>query len=229
MAVWAISDFHLSFGVKNKPMDVFGKNWVAYEEKIKENWISNVKENDVVLLAGDFSWGMYLDETVPDFEFLESLPGRKIMIKGNHDYWWETQNKLKCFKDKFGFKSIEFIHNNFIGLGDVAICGTRGWEIGTTDLDEESDKRAYDREKERLIRSIESAKKSGYNDFIVMLHYNLGMNQDYVDILKNYGVKTCVFGHLHGKSDFLRYEKDGITFICTSCDLIDFMPVLIRE
>ena len=229
MAIWAISDFHLSFGVKDKPMDVFGKNWVAYEEKIRENWLSNIKEDDVVLLCGDFSWGMYLEETIPDFEFLESLPGRKIMIKGNHDYWWETQNKLNSFKKKNNFNSVEFIHNNFIGINEIAICGTRGWEMGTTDLDEASDRRAYDREKERLIRSIESAKTAGYNEFIVMVHYNLGINNEYVEILKKYGVKICVFGHLHGRTDFLRYIKDDIEFICTSCDLIDFMPILIRE
>lgn len=229
MAIWAISDFHLSFGVKDKPMDVFGKNWVTYEEKIRENWLKNIKPEDVVLLAGDFSWGMYLDETIPDFEFLESLPGRKIMIKGNHDYWWETQNKLNVFKKKNGFNSVEFIHNNFVGLDNIAICGTRGWEIGSTDVDEETDKKAYEREKARLIRSLESASKAGYNEFIVMLHYNLGINQEYVDILKKYGVKLCVFGHLHGKTDYMEYEKDEIRFLCTSCDLINFMPILIKK
>ena len=183
----------------------------------------------MVLLCGDFSWGMYLEETISDFKFLESLPGRKIMIKGNHDYWWETQNKLNCFKQNHGFNSIDFIHNNFVGLNDIAICGTRGWELGSTDLDEENDKRAYDREKERLIRSIELAKKAGYNEFVVMLHYNLGINQEYVDIMKKYGVKTCVFGHLHGKTEFLRYTKEDIEFVCTSCDLINFMPILIRN
>lgn len=228
MAIWAISDFHLSFGVKDKPMDVFGQNWTGYEEKLKNNWIENIKSQDTVLLAGDFSWGMYLEETCADFEFLEKLPGKKIMIKGNHDYWWETQAKLKAFKKNYGFNSVEFLHNNFVPAEGFAICGTRGWEIGCEDLKGDQDKRAYEREKARLIHSLECAEKSGYNDFIVMLHYNLGINDEYLQILKDYGVKICVFGHLHGKTEFLSYEREEIKFICTSCDLIDFMPVLIK-
>jgi len=226
MAIWAISDFHLSFGV-NKPMNIFGENWDGYEEKIKRNWLENVHEDDTVLLAGDFSWGMYLDETVLDFKFLESLPGRKIMIKGNHDYWWETLNKLKTFKESNGFNSVDFLHNNFFEVGDYAICGTRGWEFGAGEVTGEQDKRVYEREKERLIRSLTLAKKAGYENIIAMVHYNVGINDEYVEILKRFGVKLCIFGHLHGKTDCLKYESDGIEFICTSCDLINFMPVRI--
>lgn len=227
MAIWAISDFHLSFGV-NKPMNVFGKNWDGYEEKLKKNWEENISERDTVLMAGDFSWGMYLEETVLDFKFLEKLPGKKIMIKGNHDYWWETLNKLKIFKEENDIKSVEFLHNNFFGVEGVAVCGTRGWELGSGDVDsEEQDRKVYEREKERLIRSISLAKKAGYENIIAMVHYNLGVNEEYVEILKKFGVKKCIFGHLHGKADCLRYKNEGIEFICTSCDLIDFMPVKI--
>lgn len=229
MAVWAISDFHLSFGVKDKPMNVFGENWNGYEEKIRNNWIERIKAEDTVLMAGDFSWGMYLDETVEDFKFLESLPGKKIMIKGNHDYWWETLNKLNAFKKKYDFNSVEFIHNNFVKLGDYAICGTRGWEYGAGVVTGENDKKVYEREKERLIRSLTLAKKEGFEKIIAILHYNVGINQEYVDILKSFDVKICIFGHLHGKAESLKYERDGISFICTSCDLIDFLPIKILE
>lgn len=222
MALWAISDFHLSFGVKDKPMNVFGENWNGYEEKIRSNWIEKIKPEDTVLMAGDFSWGMYLEETVPDFKFLEELPGRKIMIKGNHDYWWETLNKLNVFKREYGFSSIEFLHNNFVKYNDVAICGTRGWEFGAGDVTGEQDKKVYAREKERLIRSLTLAKNSGCSDIIAMVHYNVGINQEYIDILKRFDVNTCIFGHLHAKADCLDYVKDGIHFICTSCDLINF-------
>lgn len=226
MALWAISDFHLSFGV-DKPMNIFGENWDGYEKKLKNNWINNIHEEDTVLLAGDFSWGMYLAETVLDFKFLEELPGRKIMIKGNHDYWWETLNKLENFKKENGIKSIEFLHNNFFVAEGIAICGTRGWELGSGEVSGEQDKRVYEREKERLIRSLTLAKDAGCKDIFAMLHYNVGANDEYVEILKKYGVKKCIFGHLHGKAECLRYEREGIEFICTSCDLIDFMPVKI--
>ena len=224
MAIWAISDFHLSFGV-DKPMNIFGENWDGYEEKLKKNWIENIHEDDTVLMAGDFSWGMYLDETIDDFKFLERLPGKKILIKGNHDYWWETLNKLEVFKSQNGFNSISFLHNNFYAIGAYAICGTRGWEFGAGEVTGEQDKKVYEREKERLIRSLALAKSEGYNDIIAMVHYNVGINDEYVEILKNFGVKMCVFGHLHGKAEILRYKKDGIEFVCTSCDLINFMPV----
>ena len=226
MAIWAISDFHLSFDV-DKPMNIFGENWDGYEEKLKSNWIMNIKEEDTVLMAGDFSWGMYLDETVSDFKFLEELPGRKIMIKGNHDYWWETLSKLNAFKVENGFNSVEFLHNNFCVAEGIAICGTRGWEYGAGEVTGEQDKRVYEREKERLIRSLSLAKKAGYADIIAMIHYNVGINDEYVEILKRFGVKMCIFGHLHGRADYLEYEKDGIEFRCTSCDLINFMPIKI--
>lgn len=228
MAIWAISDFHLSFGV-DKPMNVFGENWDGYEDKLKKNWLDNIREEDTVIMAGDFSWGMYLEECLQDFKFLEMLPGRKIMIKGNHDYWWETINKLNAFKAENKFNSIDFLHNNFYAVGDTAICGTRGWELGSGEFSEEQDKKVYEREKERLVRSLDMAKKAGYEKIVVMTHYNVGVNDEYVNILTRFNVKKCVFGHLHGKTDSLKYEKSGIEFLCTSCDLIDFFPIKIFE
>ena len=228
MAIWAISDLHLSFGVKDKPMNVFGQNWDGYEEKIRKNWCEKIKPEDSVILAGDFSWGMYIEETIPDFNFLEQLPGKKLMIKGNHDYWWETLSKMNKFKNENGFLGIEFIHNNYFEADGVAICGTRGWECGAEGLEPEQDKRVFEREKERLKRSLELAKN--YEEIIAVTHYNVGMYDEYLDILKKYNVKKCIYGHLHGKVDRekLNYKRGDIEFICTSCDLIDFNPIKIN-
>jgi len=111
MAIYAISDLHLSLGI-GKQMDIFGDNWIKHEEKIRENWISKVKENDLVLLPGDFSWAMYLEETVKDFEFINNLPGKKLLLKGNHDYWWSTKKKMEDFMKSEGFETIKILHNN---------------------------------------------------------------------------------------------------------------------
>jgi len=229
MAIWAISDLHLSFGVKDKPMNVFGQNWDGYEEKVRANWCEKIKPEDTVILAGDFSWGMYLDETISDFEYLGQLPGKKLMVKGNHDYWWETLSKMNKFKTANKITNVEFIHNNFFDIEGIAICGTRGWEVGAEELEPEQDKKVLEREKERLKRSLELAKN--YSEIVVVTHYNIGMHQEYIDILKNYNVQKCIYGHLHGKIDKekLNYKREGIEFVCTSSDLIDFNPICIKK
>ena len=227
MAIWAISDLHLSFGVGDKPMNVFGDSWTNYEEKVKENWCRLINPEDIVILAGDFSWGMYLDETKKDFEYIEELTGKKIMVKGNHNYWWETITKLNKFKNENNYKTVNFLHNNTYEVGDICICGTRSWEKGSEELTAEQDEKVYNREKERLIRSLECAGKD--KKVIVVTHYNIGNNEEYINILKKYNVEVCIYGHLHGKVDRtkLNYEREGIKFICTSCDLIDFLPIKI--
>lgn len=229
MALWAISDLHLSFGVKDKPMNIFGESWTNYEEKIRTNWTNLIKEEDTVILAGDFSWGMYLEETKEDFDFLESLPGRKIMLKGNHDYWWETLTKLNKFKNEHNYESVNFLHNNYYETEEHYICGTRAWEKGAEDLEAEQDEKVYKREKERLERSLKSVGQD--KEIIAVTHYNIGNNQEFVEILKKYNVKLCIYGHLHGKIDKekLDYERDGIRFLCTSCDLINFLPIKISD
>ncbi len=228
MALWAISDLHLSFGVKDKPMNVFGESWTNYEEKIRTNWLNLIKEEDTVILAGDFSWGMYLSETKEDFEYLNALPGRKIMLKGNHDYWWETLTKLNKFKKENNYESVNFLHNNCYEFDGVYICGTRAWEKGTEDVTAEQDEKVYNREKERLERSLKLAPSDSKK--IVVTHYNIGNNEGFLEILKKYNVDVCIYGHLHGRIDRskINYEKEGIKFICTSCDLIDFLPVKIE-
>jgi predicted phosphohydrolase len=128
MAIYAISDLHLSFG-ENKPMNIFGENWTNHEEKIKKDWQEKVKENDIILMPGDFSWAMYLEDTYKDFEYLNSLPGKKILLKGNHDYWWSTLTKMRKFLEDNNFKNIDFIQNNFYEFDNVLITGTHGWVI----------------------------------------------------------------------------------------------------
>lgn len=158
MAIYTIGDLHLSFK-KQKPMNIFGNNWTNHEEKIKKDWISKVKPEDTVIHLGDFSWAMKLEDTKPDFEYLNSLPGKKIMIKGNHEYWWTTINKMKEFLYENNFQNIDFIQNNSIEVENKIICGTRGWTLINPDT--ENSKKILDREKIRLELSI----KDGISNF----------------------------------------------------------------
>ena len=153
MKIYTISDLHLSFGT-DKPMNIFGKKWDHYEEKIEQNWRSKVKEEDVVILAGDFSWAMYLDEAIQDFAYLDRLPGKKIMLKGNHDYWWETLSKLNQFVEANGFHNIHFLYNNFYDVGDFVICGAKYWQY---EEGQDNDK-IFNRELQRAKLSLEAAK-----------------------------------------------------------------------
>jgi len=142
MSIYAISDLHLSFNT-DKPMNIFGDNWKNHEKKIQESWITTIKNEDTVLLPGDFSWGMTFEEAKLDFEYLNRLPGRKIMLKGNHDYWWGTLNKIKAFFKSNNFNDIDILYNNSYLVEDKIICGTRGWTISGND---EENEKIYKRE-----------------------------------------------------------------------------------
>ena len=165
MSIFAIADLHLSFRVP-KPMNIFGDNWSGHEEKIRKDWIEKVTENDLVVLPGDFSWETYLADTKLDFEYLKNLPGKKIMLKGNHDYWWNSISKLNAMYD-----NTKFLQNNFYTYNDYAICGTRGWIDPSSDKFNSKDAKLYAREQIRIRLSLDTAKKSGFNKFIVMIHY----------------------------------------------------------
>lgn len=206
MSIYAISDLHLSYNT-DKPMDIFG--WKDYESKIKENWNSKVKENDLVILGGDFSWSMDLEDTYKDFEFIHNLPGKKILIKGNHDYWWGTLTKMKKYINEIGFNDINFLYNNSYEFEGKIICGTRGWNF--TDL-QEDDEKIYNREIQRLKLSLEDAvKKYGTDkEIIVCLHYPpLKTNEisDFVRVMEEYNVTKCIYGHLHGPAHKFIVEK----------------------
>lgn len=223
MALFAISDLHLSFDT-DKPMDIFGSNWENYETKLKENWERIVKNEDFIILNGDNSWAMYLQNAVADFEFINSLPGTKILSKGNHDYWWTTMTKHNAFCEENGFDSIKFLHNNHYMYENIAVCGTRGWQLTKND---DEDKKIYNRELERLENSIKSSLQSNPGEILVALHYPPDNN--FKSVLKKYDVKTCVYGHLHGNSHKYAINDtiEGINFKLVSCDFLRFNPMKI--
>lgn len=221
MKIFAISDLHLS-GNTPKPMSVFGDHWEGHWDKIRNNWKSHVGEDDVVLIPGDISWAMTLDEAIIDLKEIGELPGKKIMIRGNHDYWWSSISRVREAVDP----SIFPIQNDSIKYGDVWFCGTRGWvSPGSRDYSEH-DEKIYNRELIRLELSLNSVEDE--SPIVVLLHYppfdDRGENTQFIDILKNYRVKHVVFGHLHG--DSLKNVKegcvDGINFHLVSCDYLNF-------
>ena len=168
MSIFVIADLHLSF--KNpKPMDIFGDNWTKHEEKIKKDWNEKVKEEDLVVLPGDFSWATYIEDTIPDFEYLNSLPGKKIMLKGNHDYWWTTVTKMKKYLKEKNFENIDFLYNNSFCIENKIIVGTRGW---VTNPKSEENYKILKRENDRLKISLESGIKNFGTDKEIIAFIN---------------------------------------------------------
>jgi len=230
MSIYTISDLHLAFGV-DKPMDIFGYGWENYMERTETNWINTVNDQDTVIIGGDISWGTYLDDIKPDFDFIESLPGKKILLKGNHDYWWESLTKLKRFTDEMGYKTIEFLHNTSILAQDTAICGTRGWIDPSTDNFKKDDEKIYLRELGRMELSLKEGIKYNPKKIIAVLHYppvtkDKTINQDYLELFKKYSVSTCIDGHLHSNSHKNAFEGqvDNIEFKLVSADYVHFTP-----
>ncbi|SFU83322.1 hypothetical protein SAMN04487886_12033 [Clostridium sp. DSM 8431] len=229
MALYAISDLHLAFN-NDKPMDIFGEKWFKHDEKIKNNWLSKIDEKDTILIAGDISWAMKESESMADLEWIENLPGKKIISKGNHDYWWNSITKLNS-----KFENTKFLQNNYYVYGDYAICGSRGWICPGTDRFTEKDEKIYLRELIRLRLSLDAAKNAGFNKFIVMIHYpptnEKFEESDFVKIFKEYNVEKVIYGHLHGPAlhRVLNGERDGVEYVMTSADYIDFNPVKIID
>ncbi len=197
MSLFTIGDTHLSFGV-NKPMDVF-RGWVDYVDRLRDNWRELVQEDDTVLVAGDISWGMSLNEALPDLRFLDELPGKKIFIKGNHDYWWETKTKMERFFAENSITTISILFNNAYLVEGKALCGTRGWFYDTR---EAADEKIINREAGRLRTSIEAALKLE-GEPVVFLHYPpvyAGKEcPEIMSVILEYGIKKCYYGHVHGK------------------------------
>lgn len=229
MSIYIIGDLHLSFS-QDKPMDIFGKNWEKHEEKIKQDWINKVKENDMVILPGDFSWATYLEDTYLDFKFLTDLPGKKVLLKGNHDYWWTTVTSMKKYLENNKFENIEFLYNNSIEFEDKVFVGTRGW----TFQENENSKKMINRENQRLELSIKDAinKNGDTKEIIAIMHYppiiekQLLENShlEFFKTLKKYNIKRCYYGHLHGKShaDAVIGNIEGIEFNLVSADYLNF-------
>ena len=228
MALYAIGDLHLSL-TANKSMEVFGEAWKNYVARIEES-LSTLTDDDTLVLAGDTSWGMSLEESLEDFRFLNALPGKKILLKGNHDYWWNTAAKLHRFFEEKGIRTLEILHNNCAFYGDYAICGTRGWFL------EEDQKphnaKVLNREVLRLEASLRAA---GDRPILCFLHYP-PLYQGYecpeiLAVLEKYHVGTCCYGHLHGPVIKRRMEgRRGETdFSLISADYLGFVPKKICE
>lgn len=227
MSLYAIGDLHLALGM-NKPMDVFGDAWTKHEEKIKDNWLKKINDLDTVLIPGDISWAMKTQEAKIDLDFIAELPGRKVFVKGNHDYWWNSTGKLNGM-----YENMIFLQNTFTTYEDFAICGTRGWDLPNEKFTPQ-DFKTYERELGRMKLSLESAVKSGYNKILFMMHFPpllYGIEESgFTKILNEYAVDKVVYGHLHGKENF-KYGKQGKIQNCNyqlvSADYINFDPVLI--
>ncbi len=219
--LYGIGDLHLDYS-KEKPMDVFGENWIDHEEKIFEDWMKKVKEEDLVLLPGDISWALKLEDAYKDLRQIDSLPGKKLMIRGNHDYWWKGPKKL----EELGFETIEFIQNNSYRYGDIGIYGTRGWSPRDSEDFTDKDEKIFLRELMRLELSLNSLKD--VDKKIVMIHYppfNIDKTpNEFVDLMIEHHVDICLYGHLHAEGHrFIREGKiAGIDFHCLSSDYIDF-------
>ncbi len=235
MSIYVIGDLHLSFN-EHKPMDIFGDNWVNHEEKIRTNWIKTVKEDDLVVLLGDFSWAMHLNDTYKDFEYLNSLPGKKVLIKGNHDYWWTTLKSMQEYIQKNSFNNIDFIINNSYNYKNKVIVGTRGWAFTETDNSEKMINRELLRLENSIKHAIDNYGKD--NELICVMHYppiNKAMfyNNEksmFIELMKKYSIKKCFYGHLHGKSHSEAVEGniDGVELKLVSCDYINFEPYLVE-
>ena len=212
-----------------------GEKWQNHEEKIQKDWIEKVTEQDTVLLPGDFSWSMYLKDTKADFEYLNQLPGRKILLKGNHDYWWTTVTSMRKFLKENNFQNIDFLYNNSFEYENKILCGTRGWSL----VDEEIDEKLINRELGRLELSLQDgAKKAEENkEIIVFMHYppitkNKILSEEemkFIELMKKYNVKRCYYGHLHGNSiyDAVEGKIQGIELKLVSADGLDFKLIKI--
>jgi predicted phosphohydrolase len=249
MSIWAIGDLHLSFGIPNKEMDIFGEAWIGWTEKIKKNWIENIQPQDLVLIPGDISWAKHLEEAVVDLKWIDALPGTKVMIRGNHDYWWASASKIKQILPS----SFHIISNDAYDWEDVSICGVRLWDtseygfkefiemrenkrerpLTEDDNDQEKAQKIFDRELGRLEMSLKCLNKDAALK-IAMVHYP-PIGADLQDsqtskLLEKYGVNICVFGHLHNikQSAKMFGEKNGIRYYLTSCDYLKFMPLKLR-
>lgn len=225
MAIYTIADLHLSFNT-DKPMHIFGAKWQNYEEKIQQDWRLKVKPEDIVILPGDFSWAMYLEETQKDFEYINKLPGKKILLKGNHDYWWSTLTSMRKYIEEKHFKDIDFLYNNSYEYENKIIVGTRGWVLS----ENPEDIRLTKREVDRLELSIKDgiSKYGEDKEIIVFMHYppvtKNYMDTEYIHMMKKYSIKKCFYGHLHASSiqEAVEGNFEGIELKLVSSDGLDF-------
>ena len=220
-----MGDTHLSLGVPDKSMEIFS-GWNQYQSRIEQNWNKLIQSQDTIVLAGDISWGMSLEEAKPDFAFFNALLGQKIILKGNHDYWWNSMKKMTDFFQANGFDTLHILHNNCYAYENFGICGTRGW---VNMPGESADAKVLTREQQRLKVSLSEAKKQNLTP-IAFLHYpplfGNSRNELMLEVLHEFEVKDCYYGHLHGKihEKAVQGLKDGIRYHLTSGDYLQFVP-----
>ena len=224
MALYVLGDTHLSLGA-SKPMDIL-PGWDNYVERLERSWRKLITPQDTIVLAGDISWAMRLTDTRRDFAFLQQLPGQKLIMKGNHDYWWSTANKMNAYLKAEGFDTLHILHNNSYTVEGYALCGTRGWLF---DVGEPHDEKVMNREIGRLKMSLDAAEPG--LEKLVFLHYP-PLFQSYrceeiLELLKSYEVRLCCYGHIHGKGCAYAFNgwRDGTEFRLVSADFVDFTPV----
>ena len=235
MSLFALSDTHLSL-YNDKPMDIFGNRWQSYAQKLDKGWKAVVTDKDTVGIAGDVSWGISLEEAKLDLKYIDSLPGKKIISKGNHDYWWSTASKINKFFEENGITTISCMHNNAFVVDNVTVCGTRGWFSEGKNAPREADfDKIVAREAGRLEFSIkEGLKLSENNEIVVFLHfppvYNDYVCDEILDVLHKYNVKRVFYGHIHGVYNLPQtIIYDGIEFSITSADYLNFVPLLVNK
>ena len=232
MSLYAIGDLH--FSTENpKPMNIFGDNWDNHEEKIITNWREVVGDEDTVLVLGDTSWAMNLQEAKADLDIVKALPGKKIFIKGNHDYWWASLSKVNAM---YQDEDMNFIQNGYFTYKDYAICGSRGWLCPNEVKFDENDMKIYKREVLRLEMSIKAAVNAGHQNLIAITHYPPTNDEledsEFTKLYEKYGVKKVIYGHLHGKESFdlgLNGIRNGIEYILASSDYLDFKLVKVLD
>ncbi|MDR3242996.1 MAG: metallophosphoesterase [Clostridiales Family XIII bacterium] len=225
MSIYAIGDLHLSFSA-DKPMDVFGEEWAGHTARLSENWRGTVKEEDTVIIAGDISWALKYQDAEADLRWIAALPGDKALIRGNHDLWWPSISRLSAFDPR-----MHFIQNNFFESEGVAICGGRGWILPGGDDFTAHDEKIYLREIQRLRLSLEAAEKAGFREKLVALHFppsnERGQPTGFTGLMEEFGVRTVVYGHLHGKDVFgkgIRGNVRGTEYSLVSLDYLSCMP-----
>lgn len=228
MEVWAISDLHLP--ARQKPMDIFGPQWQNHFERIRADWLERVSPEDVVLLPGDLSWAMRLEEALEDLSRIGELPGRKLLLRGNHDYWWSSIGRVRRALPEGCYA----LQNDSLKMDGMLFAGSRGWQIPAEPEGDSDDARIYRRERQRLEMSLSHARaQSADAPLIVMMHYppRTDAMEGFSDILKRFGARNVVYGHLHGAGLYgaIRGEVDGVRYHQVSCDGLDFRLARILE
>lgn len=235
MSLFSIADLHLSLSC-NKPMDKFGSRWTNHTEKLVKRWNAVVTNRDTVIVPGDISWGISLEEALADLKLIDSLPGTKLLGKGNHDYWWGTLTKMYEFLEENGINTIKFLYNNAYEFEDYIVCGTRGWyvEEKLQSVENTDYAKIVNRENARLEICLKEAVKlqgeSG-KPILVYLHFppvfKSFICRELIDTMKKYGIKNCYFGHMHGQYNVPRtFDFEGISMTLISSDFLDFIPMI---